>query len=133
MGEKVKFRLTEDILNEAVVPSYRDMFLNLLQFVTDNKELKDLLNNQSFRDQIELHHIDRDYDKFKKYGVTYYKAKNNSHNNIAIMPKDAHKLITRNRRSIEEVAKEYPVYFLRDCVPNWFTSQVEKELVGGKV
>ena len=114
---------------EATVPSYRDMLLNLICHVTNNEKLKRFLKDDSYRASVELHHIDREYDSFRKYCVKYYKAKNNNHDNLALMPKHLHKLITKNRINLDDLTEEDGVFLLRNCIPSWFTDQIETATV----
>lgn len=138
-GDTMKFKLVEDFeqLNEAVEPSYRDMLFLLIGLLTDNEDLKKLVNNESDRKELEFHHIDGEY-------ITRLtgrkKASNNKPDNIAIVYKDAHKYITKLNRKYPDSKvhnfndamsnEDYKdrIFPLYDCLPGVAAKVLTSEL-----
>lgn len=132
----MRFRLVEDTLNEAIEPSYRDMLFALIGILTDNDHLKDLINNEATRKELEFHHIDGEYIT-KLTGRK--KAKNNSPYNIAIVKKAAHKEISKlNRKSPETKVQNFrdtmsnedyrdAIFPLGSCLPSLVAKTLEAE------
>ena len=85
--------LDEEHLVEATVPTYRDILLNLIAELTEDAELKQILNSDE-RNNLQFHHIDSIYEEVGLI-IKRKKAKNNNPGNIALMYKEAHDELTK--------------------------------------
>ena len=135
----MKFRLVEsvtvheDVLVEATVPMYREMFFELIAELSTNDEFKEFIRSEN-RGNIQFHHIDGEYE-----GILRKRAKHNYGGNIAVLSKTAHEEITRRNKStdtkqkienIYQLKKDYPheVFLLSDCVPGVVFRAIESSL-----
>ena len=107
--------LNEGLLTESTVPAYREMFLQLLDALSDNEKFKQLLHTSP----INIHHIDSKYK--------HRKASTNHIVNIAIMSKRAHDILSgwntsvKNRitdKTDQEVAFTNNFYRIQEQMPN---------------
>ena len=129
--------LDEEVLNEAIQPSYRDMLFALIGLLTNNETLKNLISNESTRKSLEFHHIDGEYIRTK---TGRKKAANNSPYNIAIVTKAAHKHITKLNREFADTKiqnfnstldnEDYydSIFPLGSCLPELVAKTLEKEV-----
>lgn len=122
----LKNESTIDTLNEAVTPQYRTILFNVLSAVTDNTELKKLLSNP---DNIEIHHMDSEYEPYKtRTGTERIRAKNNSPGNIAIVTKSVHKKLKGVKSTPEDIIAEGGIP-LAGNIPNVIYKAIEDEVL----
>lgn len=129
--------LDEEVLNEAIQPSYRDMLFALIGLLTNNETLKNLISNESTRKNLEFHHIDGEYIRTK---TGRKKAANNNPYNIAIVTKAAHKHITKLNREFADTKiqnfndtldnEDYydNIFPLGSCLPELVAKTLEREI-----
>ena len=86
--------LNEELLTEATVPAYREMFLELLDALSNNEKFKQLLRTGS----VNIHHIDSKYKDRK--------ASTNHPFNIAVMSKRAHDILSGWNKSVKNRIKD---------------------------
>lgn len=72
---------------------YREMLFNILLAVSnDDNFMKFILENKGV---IQFHHLDGVYE-----GVSRKKASNNNHENIAIVTRNSHNMITKLNKTV---------------------------------
>lgn len=139
LGNRMKFRLEEKILNEDTYPVYREMLFNLIEYLAKNSPLGKFLDTVD-RQTLEFHHIDSDYANIGTTNRKRYKARNNHPSNIAIVTKSLHNEITKINKTCKsaeerlerfyEIMKQHPneIYYLVDYLPNGAITAIATEV-----
>ena len=125
--------IEEELLTEATVPMNREMLFNILIAVSNDARFKNFIEHN--KGIIQFHHLDGAYE-----GVFRKKATNNKHENIAIVTRNAHNMITQlnktakteqekitNARKIQAELRD-EVFFLADYVPRVISQSISEEV-----
>ena len=136
-------KLDESLLSEQTTPQYREMFLQLIYFVTNNPKLRKLIQNKSV--DLNIHHIDGDYKEYlTKNGTKRKRAVNNDVGNIMLMYEEDHRKLTSFKGDnkardeyISHLVDRGVAFYLIDCVPRsilyFLDKYVEKESLDNAV